>query len=102
MKTDSPDLPIVIHVHQPPKPVPITISNDEDAKTYLGLSHKRTVYRHLGVPVTELPSSRFAVLVKDVEKALRERGAVPKRETSRRADADLLAAIAASGLRVSE
>lgn len=65
--------PVVIHQHMH-APRPVAVSTEEDAQRYLGIRHARHTYRHLGVRVTDLPGGRFAVLVEDVEKALRARG----------------------------
>lgn len=64
-----------VHVHQHHhQPRPVSVADDAGAAALFGWAHKRTTYRALGVACAELPGGRFAVLVSDVEKALRERG----------------------------
>jgi hypothetical protein len=69
------DVVVHHHVHRH-EPRPVAVACDEDAKRWLGLPHKPHTYKALGVPTTPLPGGKFAVLVADVEKALRDRAAV--------------------------
>lgn len=86
-----------IHQHRH-EPRPLAVCDDEAAARYLGLpGHKKHTYRCLGVAMTDLPGGRFAVLVADVEAALRARGVAGERP----ADEEPLAAIVArSGMRL--
>lgn len=90
---------IVIHKYLL-APRPLAVSNDEDALKFLGIPHKRHTYAKLGVAVTDLPDRRFAVLVADVEEALRARGVRATKPTNEASDvdADALEAAALSGL----
>lgn len=68
-----------VHVHQHVHaPRPLSVADNEGALRTFGFPHRRQTYRAIGVPVTELPDRRFAVLVADVEAALRARGAAPE------------------------
>lgn len=66
-----------IHVHQHQHlPRPVSVADDDGARAVFGWRHRRTTYRALGVACADLPNGRFAVLVADVEAALRERAKV--------------------------
>ncbi len=97
-----PDEDPIVHVHKHVHmPRPLAVSNDEDAARFLGVPHRRHTYKALGVPVTELPGGRFAVLLVDVEQALRARGAAPSQPTPTSSDEPDIEALAArAGLRV--
>ncbi len=65
--------PVVIHQHHH-EARPVSITTEEGAQRWLDMHHKRHTYKALGVPMADLPGGRFAVLVEDVERAIRERG----------------------------
>jgi hypothetical protein len=89
---------LVIHQHRH-EPRPLAVADDDAAQRYLGLRHKAHTYRALGVPMTPLPGGRFAVLLADVERALRARAAAaPSPATAD--DLDSIASAAAAGLRL--
>ena len=89
-----------VHVHQHLHEArPVAVSEDEQARRLFGWAHKRTTYKSLGVPVTELPGGRFAVLVADVESALRDRGQAVEHVTASTPDPEA-AALARAGLRL--
>jgi hypothetical protein len=90
-----------VHQHRH-EPRPLAVCDDDAAARYLGLpGHKRHTYKALGVAMADLPGGRFAVLVADVEAALRARGvADTSRPTPAAADDDLAAIVGRSGLRM--
>lgn len=65
--------PVVIHQHTH-EARPVSITSEDGAQRWLDMPHKRHTYKLLGVPIAELPNGRFAVLLEDVERAIRERG----------------------------
>ncbi len=91
-----------LHVHQHRhEPRPLAVCDDDAAARYLGLpGHKRHTYKALGVAMTDLPNGRFAVLVADVEAALRARGVAETSRETATAEEPLAAIVARSGLRM--
>ncbi|MFO0553479.1 MAG: hypothetical protein U0271_34165 [Polyangiaceae bacterium] len=90
---------VVVHVTRI-EPRPLAVSEDETSQREFGWKHRRRIYRALGVPIAELPNGRFAVLVADVEAALRARAAskpAPRATSPEASDDDAL--LARAGLR---